>query len=104
MLDMIKMMGKAKELKAQMDQMQQNLKTLRVSKTSADGAFTVIITGERRIEDFIFHQEQTETLDFRQVRDTINLALSDVDLQIAAKMQEVSGDLLPGLNLPGLGA
>lgn len=100
MKDLLGLMGKAKEMQAKFQAMQEELTQVEVSGQSGGGLVTVTLTGKGemkslRIDPSLAKPEETEILE-----DLIVAAHNDAKAKVEAIMQEKTRELTAGLPIP----
>lgn len=96
------MMKQAAEMKGKMDEMQENLKRLRVSGSSGGGMINVEVNGQFQVLNCKIDPSLLQDGDQEMLEDLIvsamNQAVEKAKLQAAEEMNKVTG----GLDLPGM--
>jgi DNA-binding YbaB/EbfC family protein len=104
MFDMMKMMGKMKEVQARMKQAQDNLANLRSSGESGGGMVKATVNGKRQLVALDIDPALLKADDKIVVQDLIvaavNKASEEVDVLAKEEMRKSTEGLIP--NIPGL--
>jgi nucleoid-associated protein EbfC len=104
MFDMMKMMGKMKEVQARMKQAQDNLASLRASAESGGGMVKATVNGKRQLVALDIDPTLLKAEDKIVVQDlvvaAVNKASEEVDILAKEEMRKSTEGLLP--NIPGL--
>jgi DNA-binding YbaB/EbfC family protein len=104
MFDMMKMMGKMKEVQARMKQAQDNVANLRASGESGGGMVKATVNGKRQVMALDIDLTLLKAEDKIVVQDlviaAINKASEEVDGLAKEEMKKSTEGLLP--NIPGL--
>lgn len=100
MKDLMGMMGKAKEMQAKFEAMQQEIAAMEVTGQAGGGAVTVTLTGKFEmktldIDPSLFKEDDVEILE-----DLILAAHNDAKAKVEAAMQEKTQEMTSGLPLP----
>jgi DNA-binding YbaB/EbfC family protein len=104
MFDMMKMMGKMKEVQARMKQAQDNLANLRASGESGGGMVKATVNGKRQLLILDIDPGLLKAEDKIMVQDlviaAVNKASEEADILAKEEMKKSTEGLLP--NIPGL--
>ncbi len=104
MLDMMKMMGKMKEVQAKIKEAQENLVHIRVSAESGAGMIKATVNGKKQLVDLVIDPELIKPEDKDMLKDLIiaavNKAMEDVEVKAKEALKESTEGILP--NIPGL--
>jgi DNA-binding YbaB/EbfC family protein len=104
MFDMMKMMGKMKEVQARMKQAQDNLANLRASGESGGGMVKATVNGKRQLLALEIDPSLLKSEDKIVVQDlvvaAVNKASEEADQLAKEEMRKSTEGLLP--NIPGL--
>ena len=100
MRDLMNLMGKAKEMQAKFQAMQEEIAGMEMEGQSGAGAVKVTLSGKfemrsLRIEPSLFKEDQVEILE-----DLIVAAANDAKAKIDAHLQAEMGKLTGGLPMP----
>ena len=100
MKDLLGMMGKAKEMQAKFQAMQEEIANIEASGQAGGGLVNVTLTGKfemrsLKIDPSLFKEDDVEILE-----DLILAAHNDAKAKVEAVMQEKSRELTAGLPLP----
>lgn len=105
-MDILKMMGKARELQSKMGEMQEELKSVEATGESGAGSVTVRLNGQMALIGVTIEPSLLKPEDSEIVEDLIIAAAADARTKVEALVQEktqsVMGDmgLPPGFKLP----
>ncbi|MCV6546990.1 MAG: YbaB/EbfC family nucleoid-associated protein [Cohaesibacter sp.] len=106
MMDMMKMMKKAKEMQAKMAQMQEEVAEMEAQGSAGAGLVTVTLSGKGEIKAIAIDPSLVKPQEAEILEDLIMAAHNDAKVKVEAAMQEkiqqMSGDLgLPaGMKMP----
>jgi DNA-binding YbaB/EbfC family protein len=104
MFDMMKMMGKMKEVQARMKQAQDNLANLRASGESGGGMVKATVNGKRQLVALDIDPVLLKADDKVVVQDlviaAVNKACDEADVLAKEEMKKSTEGLLP--NIPGM--
>jgi nucleoid-associated protein EbfC len=104
MFDMMKMMGKMKEVQARMKQAQDNLVNIRATGESGGGMVKATVNGKRQLVALDIDPTLLKAEDKIVVQDlvvaAVNKASDEVDVLAKEEMRKSTEGLLP--NIPGL--
>lgn len=100
MKDLLGLMGKAKEMQAKFQAMQDEIAQMEAVGQSGGGLVTVTMTGKfemktLRIDPSLFKEDDVEVLE-----DLILAAHNDAKVKVETAMKEKTADLTSGLPLP----
>ena len=100
MKDLLGLMGKAKEMQAKFQAMQEEVATLEASGQAGGGLVSVTITGKfemkaLKIDPSLFNEDEVEILE-----DLILAAHNDAKAKVEQIMQEKTKELTAGLPMP----
>ena len=100
MKDLMGLMGKAKEMQAKFQAMQEEIATLVVTGQSAGGLVQVTLSGKfemraLKIDPSIFKEDDVEILE-----DLVLAAHNDAKVKVEAEMQKKTSELTAGMPLP----
>ncbi len=93
------MLKQLQEIQSRMGEIQEKLRTLRVSGTSGGGLVTVEMNGQMEVEKVSILPEAVDTRDIRMLEDLVLSAVSDALSRLKEKLKEEMS-LFTGLNLP----
>ncbi len=103
MFDMMKMMGKAKELQGKLKEAQEALTGIEVMGESGAGLVKVKMNGKRQVIQIEIDDSLLNSADKEVVQDLIvaatNKATEEAELKAKEYMQEQTKDVMP--NIPG---
>jgi DNA-binding YbaB/EbfC family protein len=100
MRDMMGMMGKIKELQANMERMQAELETLEVSGTAGGGLVTVVMTAKGAVKKVSIDASLMKPDEKEIVEDLIVAASTDARTKSEKLVEEKAKALTGGLPLP----
>lgn len=100
MKDLMGLMGKAKEMQAKFQAMQEEIANLEVTGQSAGGLVQVTLSGKfemrgLKIDPSIFKEDDVEILE-----DLVLAAHNDAKIKVEAEMQKKTSELTAGMPLP----
>lgn len=100
MKDLMGLMGKAKEMQAKFQAMQEEIANLEVTGQSAGGLVQVTLSGKfemrgLKIDSSIFKEDDVEILE-----DLVLAAHNDAKVKVEAEMQKKTSELTAGMPLP----
>ncbi|WP_127520269.1 YbaB/EbfC family nucleoid-associated protein [Mesorhizobium sp. Z1-4] len=100
MKDLMGLMGKAKEMQAKFQAMQEEIANLEVTGQSAGGLVQVTLSGKfemraLKIDPSIFKEDDVEILE-----DLVLAAHNDAKVKVEAEMQKKTSELTAGMPLP----
>jgi nucleoid-associated protein EbfC len=104
MFDMMKMMGKMKEVQARIKEAQDNLGKLTVTGESGGGMVKAVVNGKRQlisldIDPALFKPEDKSVLEDLVVA-AVNKAAEEAEVRAKEEMKKSTEGLIP--NIPGL--
>ncbi|HPI79345.1 MAG: YbaB/EbfC family nucleoid-associated protein [Cyclobacteriaceae bacterium] len=104
MLDMMKMMGKMKEVQARMKEAQDNLVNVKATGESGGGMVKATVNGKKQLIGLDIDPTILKAEDKILIQDlsiaAINKALEDVEALAREEIKKSTGGLLP--NIPGM--
>jgi DNA-binding YbaB/EbfC family protein len=104
MFDMMKMMGKMKEVQARIKEAQDNLVNIKTTGESGGGMVKATVNGKRQVIALDIDPTLLKAEDKAMVQDlviaAINKASEDVDMLAKEEMRKSTEGLLP--NIPGM--
>ncbi|MEQ8906480.1 YbaB/EbfC family nucleoid-associated protein [Ekhidna sp.] len=104
MFDMMKMMGKVKEMQAKMKEAQDQLKDIKVEGESGGGLVKAIANGNKELIGLEVDETLVNGTDKDMMRDLIiaavNKAVSKADFQAKEHIKKSTEGLMP--NIPGM--
>lgn len=104
MLDMMKMMGKMKEVQAKIKEAQENLVHIRVSAESGAGMVKATVNGKKQLVDLAIDPELIKPEDKDMLKDlviaAVNKAMEYVEVKAKEELKKSTEGILP--NIPGL--
>ena len=104
MLDMMKMLGKMKEVQAKLKEAQENLVNITSTAESGAGMVKATVNGKKQLISLEIDNEIVNTEDKEMMQDLIvaatNKALEEVEVLAKEEIQKSTEGMLP--NIPGL--
>lgn len=104
MLDMMKMLGKVKEVQAKVKEVQEGLVNLTASGEAGGGMVTATVNGARQVVDIQIDEALFSPDDKDMLKDLIiaatNKALAEIEIIIKEEMKKSTEGMMP--NIPGL--
>jgi len=104
MFDMMKMMGKMKEVQAKVKEAQANLVNIKASGEAGAGMVKVTVNGLKQVESINIDQDIIKPEDKEMIQDltvaAINKAIQEVEILAKEEMKKNTEGLMP--NIPGL--
>lgn len=104
MFDMMKMMGKMKEVQAKMKEAQDKLGDIKVSAESGAGMVQATVNGKKELMSLEIDKDIIKPEDADMMKDLIiaavNKALAEVDVKAKEELKKSTEGVLP--NIPGL--
>ncbi len=103
MFDMMKMMGKVKEMQEKMKEAQENLTSITTSAESGGGMVKATVNGKKQVVGLEIDPDLFKDDDKSMVQDlviaAINLALSEVEILAKEEIKKSTEGVIP--NIPG---
>ncbi|MEQ8927169.1 MAG: YbaB/EbfC family nucleoid-associated protein [Fulvivirga sp.] len=104
MFDMMKMMGKMKEVQAKIKEAQDNLVNIKASGEAGGGMVTATVNGKKEVIDLSFDDTLLKPEDKEMLQDlivaAINKANAEVEVLAKEEMKKSTEGMIP--NIPGL--
>lgn len=104
MLDMMKMLGKVKEVQAKVKEAQDNLVNLTIEGEAGGGMVTATVNGARQVVDLKIDESLFGPDDKDMLKDLViaatNKAMAEMDILIKEEMKKTTEGVMP--NIPGL--
>lgn len=104
MFDMMKMMGKMKEVQAKVKEAQANLVNIKANGEAGAGMVKVTVNGLKQVESINIDQDIIKPEDKEMIQDltvaAINKAIQEVEILAKEEMKKNTDGLIP--NIPGL--
>ena len=104
MIDMMKMLGKMKEVQAKINEAQENLTHIKVTGESGGGMVKATVNGKKQVIAIDIDNEIVNGDDKIMLQDlivaAINKALEEADVKAKEEMKKHTEGLIP--NIPGL--
>ncbi|MEM0908523.1 MAG: YbaB/EbfC family nucleoid-associated protein [Pseudomonadota bacterium] len=105
-MDILKMMGKARELQSRMAELQDEMKAIEVTGEAGAGAVVATVNGQMALVGLTIESDLMKPEEKEIVEDLVIAAVADARAKVEAAVQEktqgMMGDmgLPPGLKLP----
>ena len=103
MLDMMKMMGKVKEVQAKMKEAQENLSKITTNGESGGGMVVATVNGKKEVVDLKIDESLFTPEDKDMLKDLIiaavNKAIADVEVLAKEELKKSTEGIMP--NIPG---
>jgi len=103
MFDMMKMMGKMKEVQARMKEVQENLQHITVTAESGAGMVKATVNGRKQLVNLEIDESIVNAEDKEMMRDLIiaatNKAMEDAEVRSREEIKKQTSDIIP--NIPG---
>jgi DNA-binding YbaB/EbfC family protein len=104
MFDMMKMMGKLKEVQEKMKEAQENLVNITAEGDSGGGMVHATVNGKKQVVKLDVDKELIKPEDAELMQDliiaAINKALQEVEMEAKEAIKKSTADVMP--NIPGL--
>lgn len=104
MMDMMKMMGKMKEVQAKMKEAQENLVHVKATGESGAGMVKATVNGKKQLVQLDIDNEIINDSDKEMMQDLIiaavNKAIEEADVKAKEELKKSTEGMLP--NIPGL--
>lgn len=104
MFDMMKMMGKMKEVQAKVKEAQENLVHIKVTGESGGGMVKATVNGKKEVISIDIDQDLVKPDDKEMLQDlvvaAVNKALQEVEVLAKEELKKSTEGMLP--NIPGL--
>lgn len=104
MFDMMKMMGKMKEVQTKVKEAQANLVNIKADGEAGAGMVKVTVNGLKQVESMNIDQDIIKPEDKEMIQDlivaAINKAIQEVEILAKEEMKKNTEGLIP--NIPGL--
>ena len=103
MFDMMKMMGKVKELQDKMKEAQENLVNITTSAESGGGMVKVVVNGKKQVISLDVDNDLIKLEDKEMLQDlviaAVNKAIAEVDILAKEEVKRSTEGIVP--NIPG---
>ena len=103
MFDMMKMMGKVKELQDKMKEAQENLVNITTSAESGGGMVKVVVNGKKQVISLDVDNDLIKLEDKEMMQDlviaAVNKAIAEVDILAKEEVKRSTEGIVP--NIPG---
>lgn len=104
MFDMMKMLGKMKEVQAKMKEVQENLVHITVDAEAGAGLVKATVNGRKQLINLEIDNDIVSIKDKEMMRDLIiaatNKALEEAEIKSKEEIKKQTSDLIP--NIPGI--
>ncbi|MBL6448155.1 YbaB/EbfC family nucleoid-associated protein [Fulvivirga sp. 29W222] len=104
MFDMMKMMGKMKEVQAKVKEAQENLVHIKVTGESGGGMVKATVNGKKEVINLDIDQDLVKPEDKEMLQDlvvaAVNKALQEAEVLAKEELKKSTEGMLP--NIPGL--
>ena len=104
MFDLMKMLGKMKEVQAKMKDIQENLVHIKVTSEAGAGMVKVTVNGKKQLISLEIDDDIVNLKDKEMMRDLViaatNKALEEADVKSKEEIKKHTADILP--NIPGM--
>ena len=104
MFDMMKMLGKVKEVQAKVKEVQEGLVNLTITGEAGGGMVKTTVNGARQIVDIQIDESLFSPEDKDMLKDLVvaatNKALAEIEIIIKEEMKKTTEGMMP--NIPGL--
>ena len=104
MFDMMKMLGKMKEVQAKMKDIQENLAHIKITSEAGAGMVKATVNGKKQLISLEIDNDIVNLKDKEMMRDLIiaatNKALEEADIKSKEEIKKQTADILP--NIPGM--
>lgn len=104
MMDMMKMLGKMKEVQAKLKEAQDNLVHVQASGESGGGMVKAVANGKKQLVSLEIDKDIVNADDKVMIQDlviaAVNKALEDADVKAKEELKNTTQGLIP--NIPGL--
>lgn len=104
MFDMMKMMGKMKEVQAKIKEAQDNLVNIKATAEAGGGMVTATVNGKKEVIELLIDDSLLTPEDKEMLKDltiaAINKASSEVEILAKEEMRKSTEGMIP--NIPGL--
>ncbi len=104
MFDMMKMLGKMKEVQAKMKEVQENLVHIHVSAEAGGGLVKATVNGKKQLVDLEIDNDIVSIKDKEMMKDLIiaatNKALEEADEKSREEIKKQTSGMIP--NIPGM--
>lgn len=103
-MDMMKMLGKMKEVQAKLKEAQDNLVHVRATGESGGGMVKAVANGKKQLVELEIDKEIINAEDKTMIQDlvvaAVNKALEEADVKAKEELKNTTQGLIP--NIPGL--
>ena len=98
--NMAGMMKKVQKMQADMQKMQEELKTRTVEASVGGGVVTVVMNGEKMIESLKLNPSAVDPEDVEMLEDLVMAAVNEASKKVDDLLSQEMGKVTGGLNLP----
>ncbi|WP_319774846.1 YbaB/EbfC family nucleoid-associated protein [Breoghania sp.] len=99
-MDIMKMMKQAKQLQAQMGNLQEEIGSLEVSGSSGGGLVTIVMSGKGELKSLKIDPSLVKEDEVEILEDLVIAAHNDAKAKAEAAMQEKTQEMMSGMGLP----
>ena len=96
------LMKQAKAMQRQLEQIQEELKSLVFEASSGGGVIKVKANGDQEIIEVKINKEMFDPEDIEMLEDMVMVAVNDAIGQAKAEYQSKMGGMTGGMNIPGM--
>jgi nucleoid-associated protein EbfC len=104
MFDMMKMMGKVREVQEKMKEVQENLVHIKASAEAGAGMVKATVNGKKQLVDLVIDNDLIKPEDKDMLKDLIiaavNKAMVEADVKAKEEIRKQTEGIIP--NIPGL--
>ncbi len=104
MMDMMKLMGKMKEVQSKIQEAQENLAKITATGEAGAGMVKATVNGKKQVINLEIDDDLIKPEDKEMLRDlviaAVNIALEEVEVKSKEEMKKTTSGILP--NIPGL--
>jgi len=100
MRDLMGMLGKAKEMQAKFQEMQEQIANIEIEGQSAAGAVTVTLSGKFEMRKLVIDPSLLKEGEAEILEDLVLAAHNDARAKIEAEMQRKTQEMTAGLPIP----
>lgn len=105
-MDLMKMMGKVKEVQAKMKEAQENLVHLTAEGESGGGMVKAVVNGNKQVVKLEIDKDLAKPEDLEMLQDlviaAVNKAITEVEEKARQYLQKQTEGILPNINIPGM--
>jgi DNA-binding YbaB/EbfC family protein len=101
-MNQAQLMAQVKKMQAEMVKAQDELATMTVEGTAANGIVTVVMTCDQRMKSIKIGKDAVDPDDIETLEDLVTVAVNDALTKASDKAQQRMGGLTGGMRIPGL--